>query len=225
MANAQSSVETGPDWTYFVAISGEAGRKWVEEFSQGEPARLEDWLHQSLGLLYNRRLQEGSNLLHRVEASLPGLPASAVASVLHHRFLAVLAYACYCREDFDAAERLLTEAHQEVQQVIEKNPFLISLANRCSDFRLQRIRISRSQLRWEEMAKRIETARRILRDEMPLCILSGTPVHFATLVSFYDSLPVLGAEERSVIRSAFDPEAGYASSKISSVISIRFRAS
>jgi hypothetical protein len=207
MTNTQGVSETGPDWTYFVALGGEAGRRWVEEFSQGEPARLENWMQQSLELLYSRRIQEGCELLHRVETSLPDLPASAVTSVLYHRFLAVLAYAQYCRSDFDRAERLLTESHQKVQQMIERHPFLLPLANRCSDLHLQRIRISRSQRRWEEMAERIEVVRQILRDEMPLCTLgNGTSVYFATLVKFYDSLPGLSKEEISAIRAVFDPD-------------------
>lgn len=207
MASQRLVEYNGPDWTYFVAISGEAGSAWVKDFSQGEPARLEAWLRRSLDLLYHHRLQDGRELLDRVEPALPKLPASAVASVLHHRFVAVLAYAYYCQEDFDGAERLLAQAHQEVQQAIEEYPFLISLANRCSDFRLQRIRISRRQRRWAEMAERVETVRRILRDELPLCVLSdGAPIHFANLIGFYDSLPDLDAAGRSAVRATFDPE-------------------
>jgi len=164
-------------------------------------------MQRSLDLFYNNRINEGWELLLHIEASFPDLPASAVASVLYHRFLAVSAYAHYCRGDFGRAECLLTEAHQEVQQIIERHPFLLSLANRCSDLRLQRIRISRSQRQWDEMAERIEAVRRILRDELPLCTLSdGTSIYFATLVKFYDSLPDLSEEELLAIHAGFDPD-------------------
>ena len=206
MASTPSPFETRLDWVYFVANSGEEGQKWAREFYAEPHAAIEERMQRALNLLRQHRIVEGLELLRRVEESLPDPNSSSVASVLHHRYLAALAYAQYCCADFDAAERSLAEAHDEVRQGLERYSFLMPIANRCSDFRLQRIRISRSQRRWEEMRERIETVRRMLRDEEPLCTFSnGTHVHFATLVSFYESIQNLSNKERAAIRTVYDP--------------------
>jgi hypothetical protein len=207
MASEPSLFTTHFDWTYFISLSCEEGRRWTEEFRTEPCAVVEEQIQRSLDLLRQHRVDEGFEVLCRVEESLSDPDSSSIASVLRHRYLAALAYAQYCRESFDAAEQSLEKAQDEVRQGLERYPFLMPIANRCSDFRLQRIRISRSQRRWQEMAERIETVRRMLRDEEPLCIFSdGTPVHFATLIRFYESIPSLSEEERAAIRTVYDPE-------------------
>jgi len=205
MASELSLFTTHFDWVYFISLSGEEGRRWTEEFRAEPCATIEEQIQRSLDLLRLHRVAAGFEMLCQVEGSLPS-PDSSVASVLCHRYLAALAYAHYCCESFDAAEQSLEKAQDLVREGIERYPFLMPIANRCSDFRLQRIRISRSQRRWQEMAERIEAVRRMLRDKEPLCIFSnGTPVHFATLIGFYESIPGLSDQERSAIRTVYDP--------------------
>lgn len=205
MASSSSLLEANFDWAYFVSISGEEGWRWTIELSLEPNASIEKRLQETLINLRQRCIVKGLELLAQAAALLRGQYSSSVTSALYHRYLAVLAYAQYCLEDFDSAERSLTDAHDEVRRVIERHSFLMPIASRCADFHLQRIRISRGKRCWEEMEDRIEAARRVLRDEEPLFTFSdGTPVHFATLASFYDSLPNLCSEKRAEIRTIYD---------------------
>lgn len=206
MASVPSLFETNFSWVYFITIASEEGRDWAREFRAEPHASLEEQMQQALSLLRQRRIGAGVDKLRRVEDALPASDSSSVASVLHHRYLAALAYAQYCREDFAAAERSLEGAQEEVRRGLEKHSFLMPIANQCSGFRLQRIRISRSQRLWEEMADRIEAVRKMLRDEEPLCTFSnGTPLSFGELARFYESIPSLGEVERAAIRTVYDP--------------------
>src|SRR5690349_1282847 len=103
MVGTSSLLEKHFDWVYFVAISGPEGRSWTTELRSEPHTSIEEWVQQALAHLRQHRIDKGLDLLGRAEALMPDPNASSVASVLYHRYLAVLAYAQYCREQFDAA--------------------------------------------------------------------------------------------------------------------------
>jgi tetratricopeptide (TPR) repeat protein len=189
------------DWTYFITLGSEAGRHWIEEYRQAGGMELTGWTEEALELLRRRRLAEGLTLLDRAgrfAASLEASPAAGAATHLMRRWhQAALAYYHYCVEDFAQAIESLEQADGAIRQAIEAEPWLAPLATHCHEFRLQHARIARGRRRWPEMWGHLETARAMLEQRQPLCVLSdGTAVDYAALARFYGPLSGYQGDDR-----------------------------
>jgi hypothetical protein len=194
------------DWGHFVERSGSEGRQWMEAYRRPEYREPARWAHQVVLLLRERRFREGTELLSRLEALLPALEGSpSLFAVMGRWYHGALAYYQYCLDDFQAAEVSLLRAAHAVRLAIQLEPFLVPLANHCHEFRLHQARIARNQRRWPAMREHVGAVRAMMRDREPLCTLEdGTPIFFATLGTFYDSIPDLNEGEKAVVAAQLD---------------------
>lgn len=198
-----------PNWLYFVARSGEVGQQWAEEYSSAASRALLDAAFQALALLRRRQLEAGEARLRVAKTLLRQLERAAPPTflALQRWYYGALAYNHYCREDFEAAERVLDQAHAAVRDAIDAQRFLIPFARDCFDFTFQRCRISRSRRRWQELHHRLEITCDVVEGRRPYCVLrDGTLLDLAAVRRFYDSLPALTAEERESLRPVYDED-------------------
>lgn len=196
-------------WVHFVASSGADGQLWAAQYRDEEVQAMVRGMDQSLALLRKGQLEAGRALLDEVSVRRERMPrvSTSIRHVLARRYHGLLAYYRYCLEDYDAAERELIAAHDAVVQAISRAPFLLPLANQCTEFRLHRARIARNQRRWAEMQEHIDVAQAMTEDRCPLCRLDdGTHVFYATLARFYDGLPALSDDERRDIVDVYEQE-------------------
>lgn len=181
-------------WTHFITLGSEAGRHWIEDYRQAGGIELTLWTEEALELLRHRRFAEGLSLLERAgerAATIEGGPTNAIAPLMRRWHQAALAYYHYCVDDFDRAIESLEQADAAVRRAIEAEPCLVPLAPHCHEFRIQHARIARGRRRWPEMWRHLETARAMLEQRQPLCVLSdGTAIDYSTLARFYG--PVSG---------------------------------
>lgn len=198
------------DWLRCVQLSGEAGRRWAEEFDRAEARQVRAWTQQALEHLRHWNLDRGQETLDQAWEGLESLPVGcpSIRLVLRRWYFASSAFNGYCRKRFESAEEDLLLAHRAVEEAIELRGFLLPLAYDCFDFRLQRIRIARNRGRWREMKEFVRLAREVMADQLPLCTLSdGTAIRFSTLGEFYASVPGLEEEEKAAIHDLLDTSA------------------
>lgn len=196
------------DWPHFVARSGEEGRCWIEEYQRPEFRKVTEAVHRALYLLRGRKLDEGRACLAEAEAGLGSLhgEAASILQVMERFYFGVLAFQQYCFDDFDGAAVSLDRAHEAVASAIGHCRFLLPLANHCHELRLHHARVARNRHRWPDMWRHIATAREMMEDRRPLCMLSdGIEVSFSTLKVFYEGLPGLDAEELTFLAGQLDP--------------------
>ena len=180
-------------WLRFVAASCEAGRYWCDQYRQEEYKALERGAFHALVLLRKGKVEAGCFILASVESSLRNvqpMPAS-ILCILERWYYGILAYAHYCCEKFDEAMQALDQADGAVSAAIELAPFLVTFADHCFEFRLQRARIARNRRRWQEMRHHIEGARKMIEGQQPFCVLSdGRAIYRQTVREFCASLPL-----------------------------------
>lgn len=196
-------------WDHFVAASGEAGRWWAGAYRGAEAAAVRALAREALQLLLRRDVDAGRERLDRLAARLDTTEwaAPSVRDVLERWYYGARAYLGYCVADFDLAERDLAAAERALVRAIDRDRFLLPVAQECPDFPHQRIRIARNRRRWEEMRRQIGIERDMMADRLPLCVLGdGQRVHYATIAELYRSLPGLDEDERAFARAFLDPE-------------------
>jgi tetratricopeptide (TPR) repeat protein len=178
-------------WLRLVAASCEEGRYWCEQYLQDEHKAIERNALHSLVLLRKGKIEAGCFVLASVESGLRDVqsaPAS-VLFILQRWYYGILAYAHYCCERFDEALQALDQADSAVSAAIELAPFLVTFADHCFEFRLQRARIARNRRRWKEMRRYIEDARKMIEGGLPFCVLSdGRAIYRQTVREFCASL-------------------------------------
>jgi hypothetical protein len=202
-------VRAGRNWFSFVASWSEEAHRWVLDYRYSECWELMTATFQSLELLHERRLDAGLAVLEEVRVRIgeaPGLRPS-LRCVVERYYHPVLAYAHYCREELDLAERCLGRAQDSVAAAIGFERFLVPLADICLDFGYQRARIARSRRNWQDMRRRLDDVGAMLEGRAPFCTLpDGTGVMLDDLLAFYAAIP-LDQEERASLADLLDPEA------------------
>jgi hypothetical protein len=198
------------DFNHFVALSGEEGRKWVEEYQQPRCQQVVLATKQALVELRTWDVASGRALLDGARSALGSTceASPSVMFVLQRWYYGVLAFFQYCIEDFGAAGESLSRAQEAITSAIGSRRFLLPLANHCYEFRLHHARIARNRQRWSEMWSHVEQARGMADGRLPLCSLAdGTPVALSTLAAYYCSLEAaLSEEEKEFLAGEIDPE-------------------
>lgn len=198
------------DWTHFVAASGHAGSRWVEDYRRPENWKLVRLTDQALLKLRGRNIEQGGELLEQAGRQLARIrrvrrAAAGVIPVLERWYYGVLAFQYYRQDRFDHAAQTMDRALEAVIAAVDAERFLVPLAHTCQEFHLHQARIARNRRRWADMHRRIETVRGMIENRLPLCVLGdGQPIFYTTLSEFYDSLGPLTEEEWSSVDGVVD---------------------
>ncbi|HEV7507443.1 MAG TPA: hypothetical protein VGS07_21340 [Thermoanaerobaculia bacterium] len=206
----QSSIQTGSpgDWVDLVALAGNDGRRWAEEYRQPACSQFLEMINRSLQLLRSRHLDSGIDLLasaHLLLLSMRDASAGLVYALERWRH-SVTAYYYYCIDDLENAEDCLMKAQTAIQAAIETQTFLLWLAEHTCDFQLQRARIARNRRHWHEMRRHIQACRDMMKNRLPLCTLSdGTPIYIAAIDHFFRALPLTTEREKLALARLLDP--------------------
>jgi hypothetical protein len=194
------------DWFRLVALSGNPGRSWVEEYQTSERQALMMGCQQALDLLRHRKVEEGRELLFRLECCVPSEESpTSFLLVLERHYLPVLAFYHYLVEEFETAEKLLGQAQDAVREAIGQQSFLMPFVDSVLDFAFQRIRIARNRRHWQVMRRRVDHVKAMMEDREALCTLpDGRVISISGLRCFYASLN-LGENEFSSLASLLDP--------------------
>lgn len=160
-------------WLDLIALEGEAGRGWVEEFSRGESDRLATTIGRALGRLRQGDLGGGRAQLDEVEREIAALPwrRASIELVLRRLHLAAASYRHYLEADFDHADRCMVDAESFIERAIELEPMLSTLAFHCPELRIQRAKICRNRHQWAAMKAHLDLVIAMLEDRHPLCTL------------------------------------------------------
>lgn len=203
---AKSKTAAASDsWLIYVVASGDTGRSWAEEYRGDESRHLERLGIQSLEALRLGQLEHGKEILDRLERGIQQgkFHYPSILHVHNRWFYGVRAYYEYCNSDLDAAEWSLQKAHSEICAAIEKDSFLVLLANHCQEFRLHQARIARGRPQWSEVRRYVHEAWKMMEGILPLCVLSsGQPIYMSNIKRFYDSLKIDDGEQG--LRTLFD---------------------
>jgi len=197
---------TQPNWFHFVAMCGEEGSRWVEEYRQPECRQLTGEISRALELLRKRQIEAGGDHLRKVADPLRSLTPSCetIGLVLERIYHPVLAYYYYCIEDYDAAEEALEAAGSALRRAIQLRRFLLPLVDSFVDLTFQRARIARNRQRWVEASNFLRKVDGMIQGELPFCCLSdGTAIDLAGLRHFYSLLP-LTEEDRAMASYVFN---------------------
>jgi hypothetical protein len=186
-------------WLELVSASGPAGACWVERY---RALGGETWtqIQDALRSFRARRLEEGWSQLRQAEELRTALVSDpSLFHVLGRFYFGVLAYAGFCREDFQLAGGALQEALDSIRKALETEEFLIPFAALTTDMLLKRAQVARAQCLWHEMAHALAALADIARDHQPLCVLSGgRSIFHSTIGDFLARLPrPLQAAERA----------------------------
>jgi hypothetical protein len=199
-----SAPETDHDgelpWSHFIRRQGGPAEAWVREYERHQ--ELHALQFRALLSMRRHRLEEGRRQLAEYEARLDRAAArgTSLRFVLERYLHSVLGYYHYCREELEAAEASMERAERAAIAAIEVDGFLLTQANSCYEFRLQKARIARNAERWDAMFRHIESVRAMAAGEAPLCVLGdGTVIDYETLVRLYRSLGRLDRRERIVV--------------------------
>ncbi len=194
-------------WLYFAAVSGEAGRAWVQEFRRPECFEIVSTATRALPLFHRRELERGRRLLEEAEAGLLSLREGhpSIRFAVEQIYYPLLAYYHYRVEEFALARENLGLASVAVASAIAREPFLIPLAFRCSELELHHARIARHQRRWEAMGRHIDTALKMVHGGAPFCALpDGTEIALPEIQAFFRGLPPLAPEMAEFSRTLTD---------------------
>jgi hypothetical protein len=188
-----------PNWFHFITLSGDEGRRWVDEYRQPERRAVAGEISRALELLRKRQVVIAGDLLKQLAAPLAETPSVTVRLVLERMYHPVLAYYHYCAEDFDAAEEALEAACEALRKAILMSWFLVPLADSFIDFTFQRARIARNRRRWSELRCHLQTVHDMMHDRLPFCRLAdGTAIDLTALRRFYGSIPLSDEDLASV---------------------------
>jgi hypothetical protein len=193
-------------WLHLAGLSSTAGCAWVAEYTRLGAVELTHTIDSAVVLLRGRHLHKARELLRESEARIKSMPPlnDSISRVLWRWHWSALAYERYCSEDLDTAHELLRQADEEVLLALEQ-PFLLTLANHCYDFQLQRARIERNRRRWEEVARHVELGRAMLENRQPLCILrSGLKVYITDVDDFHRSIDATDDNDRVALQQILD---------------------
>jgi hypothetical protein len=183
------------DWAHFIARSCAEGEALVKVMSLPENREFLSCQRKALMLLRRGNLEDGFELLIDSGGYLD-LISGVLSHILNRHHLPVLAYYCYCKEDFGRAENLLDRALEHTRRAIDGQRFLLPLAESAIEFQTQRVRIAREERKWEEMRRRLDVLEGELRDQIPLFTLDdGTIIKVRELKSYYERLD-LSDDER-----------------------------
>lgn len=194
-------------WLYFASVSGERGRRWVEEFRGSPGFDVLGLTVRALPLLHRRDFASGRRLLEeagRILGSLRDGPPSFVL-VLESIYHPLLAYHDYCVGELALARQGLDRGETALAAAIELEPFLLPLAFRCAEFELHRARLDRNQRRWAEMHRHIDTALAMIHGRSPFCMLpGGSEVALPEIQAFFRDLPPIDPAMESFSRQLTD---------------------
>jgi hypothetical protein len=208
MLETQTELEGRFSLFHFVSRSCSQGLEWVRDCPWTDYGELAQRIDQSMVSLRGRQLSAGFTLLEQVDgrlALLRGISA-VLCRMLERSYHGTVAYYHYCVDNFDAAEDALLRAQDAVVASIDLQPLLVPFAAHCTDLRLQRARIARNRERWYEMRQHVETARAMMEDQTPFCVLmDGTPIKLSTIKRFYQNIS-LSDEERGALSYILDDE-------------------
>lgn len=198
------SAPTYFDWTRYVSLFNERGRRWVAFYRQPCFQKLTVRSDRALDHLRKGRTDEGEAELAALLDGLGSLEADghdpvaieAVGWVLRRWYNSAEAYARYLRGDYDGAETALRDARSAVEQAISLLPELLPIADHCADFRVQSFRIARSRGLWDELPGRVPQLRGLADGSRPLCEVEGRGIYLADLRRYYAEIEDLPEDER-----------------------------
>jgi hypothetical protein len=200
--------ETQYDWAAMIAASGAEGRAWLDSYRRDQGS-ITLWVRESLGLLRDRRIDEGFELLRRARAQWLPLRAlsPAVFYILGRFYYGGIAYYSYCAGDFVQAERRMRRAQWSIAQAVSIAPFLLPFTALCMDVPLKLVQVARARHRWAEMKEKVAEVREITADRQPLCTLrDGTAVYHASVGEHLRSLSGLDKSNDEAVQYLQDPE-------------------
>ncbi|HEX8321102.1 hypothetical protein [Longimicrobium sp.] len=186
-------------WLYFVAASGDEGRRWVQDYSRFQ--HLVDMNQDCLALLRRRSWDEGAEHLRRFRAGVDAAEdaAPATRALLERWYQAVYGYYWYSLDRHDEARRAMVAAADAIALAIGHLPCLVPLATQCHEFHLHLARIARNERRWADMWRHVDDVRAMFKGSRPFCLLpDGRGVGLDDVRRFYASLGKLPAEQDDV---------------------------
>jgi hypothetical protein len=208
MSAGDFDFETQYDWAGMIAASGAKGRSWLDSYQRSQESVML-WVRESLGLLRDRKIGEGLELLRRARAQWIPLRAvnPAVFYVLGRFYHGGISYYFYCLGDFARAERRMKRAQWSISQAVSVAPFLLPISAMCMDVPLKLVQIARAQHCWLEMKARVAEVREITADRKPLCVLrNGIPIYHSSVAEYLRSCSGLGASHEDATRYLQDLE-------------------
>lgn len=162
-----------------IAESGPAARDWVERFRASDAYRLLGEIVRAMGLLRSHDTATAHAVLEDVATGLfpdstdLAEPDDAGARLVRRWYLSARAYEEYLDGDLDAAEKLMDRARDAALEALDGRPFLVPFAAQMTDFDIQKARIARQRLHWDEVEQRLARVRRLFDGEEPLVELDG----------------------------------------------------
>jgi hypothetical protein len=169
-------------WDDLVAASGSEGVRWTTSYRQMGSVTWQV-LQAALKSLRQRRFDDAWRLLTEAERCRAGLLAEpSQFHVLGRFYFGVLAYAYFCRQELDRADRALTAALDAVRQALEVEEVLLPFAAMATDMLIKRVHVERARCNWAAMDRAVQAMRAVAADRAPLVVLSGgRPVFHATI--------------------------------------------
>jgi hypothetical protein len=194
------------DWLHFAERTGGPGKQWAIDYRRHRSAvALAD---ESLALLRQGKIESGGLALLELKRQISRIRGEqeSVRAVLDRWFHGVSGYYFYCREDFQQAQRSMQEAHLAVRRALSSAEWLMMLAVHCQEFCLHQARIARNQHAWTEMNARVEQARAMMVDQLPLCQKeNGQKIYFSSFQDFFHKIGPLTQEESTVAAKITNP--------------------
>lgn len=173
---------------HFVALTGATGAAWVSAYRGHEVMELTRISEQSVHLMRRGELETAAAELRRVAARRPAIAdaSSTYATVLDRFYFGALAYLSYCQGDLDSADRTLVQASAAIEHSIQLCRGLFPFAHQRVELRLQRARISRNRLRWDEMSDHVQACEAMVDGTAPLCLMAdGSPLDYREMARLY----------------------------------------
>lgn len=170
-------------WWGLIASTSEEGAEWTEIYRR-ESAAIWPHIRHSLGLLRKERLDEGEAELSEVARRLADLSKrdAAVYFVLRRFYLGARAYFEYRRQQFDAAEKTMSEVAEVIAAAIDANPAVLPVAAQAADVPLKGVKMASARHDWPRVAAKFRELLALVEDEQPLCRLGdGRAVFHATI--------------------------------------------
>ncbi|MEM1178518.1 MAG: hypothetical protein AAGM22_09245 [Acidobacteriota bacterium] len=196
-------------WLAMARRSGREGDEWATEFMTTPLPTLILWSTRALEFLRKHEVEEGRELLLKVQRHMADLEAQGgdLPLMVPRRWtLGILAYLHYLDRRYDEALDTLDRAESAVCEVVATYPFLAELAMVGRDFAVQRARVYRCQREWVSCLESLEAARGMIRGDVALLRLGdGRKVFVHDVVGYFRSLD-LNAEEHEALDYYFDPE-------------------
>ncbi|HEX9944656.1 MAG TPA: hypothetical protein VGG03_21815 [Thermoanaerobaculia bacterium] len=190
MEGNEFNFEKDYNWAGLVSAIGPEGQLWLQAYAQEQEVR--DWIREALGLMRQRQLKPGMELLDRARARWEPLLAIAPGTyhVIGRYYYGALSYYEYCVEDFEGADRTLEKTLESIRNAVEAEPCLLPFSAVALDVPLKQAQIARARGLWDEMRNRLQDVREIVLDRRPMFVLaSGLPVYHYTLAAPFAANP------------------------------------